>query len=87
MYVLTYVTILVFALGAATHITDGPDVLLLEASLVVENSDAVLLHHKCQRWNHTSLRGVTVVISILENREEFTLREIFQIQQLHVELQ
>lgn len=28
--VLTYVSIFVFALGAAAHITDGPDVLLLK---------------------------------------------------------
>lgn len=55
MYILTYVSVFVFALGAATHITDGPDVLLLEAGLIVENGDAVSLHHKRQRWNDTSL--------------------------------
>ena len=64
--ILTDVSIFVFALGAATHITDGPDVLLLEAGFIVENGDAVLLHHERQRWNDPSLRGVTVVISILQ---------------------
>lgn len=54
-YILTYVSIFVFALGAATHITDGPDVPLLEASLIVKNGDAVSLHHKGQRWNDTSV--------------------------------
>lgn len=66
-YILTYVSIFVFALGAATHITDGPDVALLEASLIVKNGDAVSLHHKGQRWNDTSVWRVTVVISILTN--------------------
>lgn len=55
MYTVTYVSIFVFALGAAAHITDGPDVPLLEAGLVVENGDAVSLHHKGQRWNDTCL--------------------------------
>ena len=31
----TYVSVFVFALGAAAHVTDGPDVFLLEACLVV----------------------------------------------------
>ena len=35
MYTFTYVSILVFALGAAAHITDGPDVTLLKAGLIV----------------------------------------------------
>lgn len=55
MHKLTYVSIFVFALGAATHITDGSDVPLLEPGLIVENGDAVSLHHKGQRWNDVSL--------------------------------
>lgn len=31
----TYVSVFVFALGAAAHVTDGPNVFLLEACLVV----------------------------------------------------
>jgi len=53
--ILTYVSIFVFALGAATHITDGFDVPVLEAGLVVEHGDAVSLHHKGKRWNNTDL--------------------------------
>ena len=52
---LTNVSIFVFALGAATHITDGSDVLLLEADLIVEDSDAVLLHHKGHGWNEAGI--------------------------------
>ena len=55
MYIFTNVSIFVFALGASTHITDGPDVSLLETNLIVENSDTVSVHHKGQRWNDTSL--------------------------------
>lgn len=55
MYTFTYVSILVFALGTAAHITDGPDVPLLKASLIVENGNAVFLHHKGQRWKETCL--------------------------------
>lgn len=73
MYTFTYVSILVFALGAAAHITDGPDVPLLKASLIVENGNAVFLHHKGQRWKETCLWRVTVVISILNNRKREVL--------------
>lgn len=58
-----------FALRAAAHITDGLDVLLLEAGLIVEDGDAVLLHDKCQRWNDTVLHGIAVVVSILDNKQ------------------
>lgn len=67
MQVITNVSIFVFALRAAAHVTDGPDVLLLEAGLIVEDGDAVSFHHKGQRWNNAVFRGVTVVIRILKN--------------------
>lgn len=46
IHILTYVSIFVFALGAASYIADGSDVLLLEASFIVKDGDAVFLHHK-----------------------------------------
>lgn len=46
----TYVTVGVFALGAAAHVTDGPHIPLLEATLVVKDGDAVLLDYERQRW-------------------------------------
>ena len=68
MYKHTDVSIFVFALGAASHVTDGPDVPLLEAGLVVEDGDAVSLHHEGQRWKDTNLCWVTVVICILKKQ-------------------
>lgn len=70
MQIVTNISIFVFALSAAAHITDGLDVLLLEAGLIVEDGDAVSVHHKCQCWNETSLRWITVIISILKNKTE-----------------
>lgn len=67
---LTYVSIFVFSFGAAAHIADSPDVLLLEAGLIVENSDAVSLHHKGKCWNNTNLCWITVVISVLKNGKQ-----------------
>lgn len=69
-YGLTYVSIFVFSFGAAAHIAYSPDVLLLEAGLIVENSDAVSLHHKGKSWNNTSLCWITVVISVLKNSKQ-----------------
>lgn len=66
---LTNVSIFVFALGTAAYITDRPDVLFLEADLVVKNSDAVCLHHKGKSWLDI-VRWVAVVISILENTKK-----------------
>lgn len=54
-----------FSLGAAANITDGSDVLLLEARLVVQDSDAVSLDHKGEGWNHATLTGIAVVVGIL----------------------
>ena len=45
----TYVSKLVFALGAATHITQSPDVLLPEAVLIVVHPDAVFIDDKLHR--------------------------------------
>lgn len=66
--ILTNVSVFVFALGAAAHIADSPDVLFLEADLVVKNSDAVCLHHKGESWLDT-FGWVAVVVSVLGNRE------------------
>lgn len=66
----TYVPIFVFALSAAPYIADGSDVPLQESHLIVKNGDAVLLYHKCQCWNDPSLWWVSVVISILANRNK-----------------
>lgn len=52
---LTDVAVFVFAFGAAAHVTYGPDVFLLEASLVIKNGDAVFLQHEGQRWSDTSV--------------------------------
>jgi len=55
IHIITNVSKCVFALGAATHIADGLDVSLLEATLIVEHGDAVSLHNKGQRGNSTGL--------------------------------
>lgn len=62
----TNVSIFVFALRAAAHIANSLDVPFLEASLVVENGDAVGLHHKGQSRRGT-ICWVIVVVSILKN--------------------
>lgn len=67
MFLPTYVPIFVFALSAAANIADCSDILLQESCLIVQNGDAVILYHKCQSWNDTSLRWVSVVIRILAN--------------------
>lgn len=58
-----------FALSTPAHIADSPDVLFLEADLVVKNSDAVCLHHKGEGWLDT-VRWVAVVVSVLKIREK-----------------
>lgn len=64
-YTPTNVSIFVFALGAAAHVANSLDVLFLEASLVVENGDAVGLHHKGQS-RRRPVCWVIVVVSILK---------------------
>lgn len=66
---LTNVSIFVFALGAAAHVTNSPDVLFLEADFVVKNSDAVCLHHKGKSRLDT-VRWVAVVVCVLNNSGE-----------------
>lgn len=66
------------ALGAAAHIADGSDVHLLEARLIVENSDTVLLHHERQRRNYGGLRRVTVVIGILTDGTKASIRPSYR---------
>lgn len=61
----TYVAIFVLSLGAAAYVTDGSDVLLLKATLVIEDGDAVFLQHKGQSWLHIPSQRIAVVISIL----------------------
>lgn len=51
----TYVPVLVLALGAAADVADGSDVLLQESRLIVQDGDAVVLHHERQRWNDPGL--------------------------------
>lgn len=58
-----------FALGAAAHVADSPDVLFLEAHLVVKNSDAVCLHHKGKSRLDTVQR-IAVVVGVLRNGGE-----------------
>ena len=56
-----------FALGAAAHVADGPDVLVLKALLVVQDGDAVLLHHQDQRRHHPPLQRIGVVVRVLKS--------------------
>lgn len=60
-----------FALGAAAHVADSPDVLFLEAHFVVKNSDAVCLHHKGKSRLDTVQR-IAVVVGVLRNGGEKT---------------
>lgn len=53
-----------FPFGAPADVTDGPDVLLLKPTLVVQDGDAVSLHHKGQRRLLSSVR-ITVIIGVL----------------------
>lgn len=66
--IITNVSVFVFALGAAAYVTDGPDVSLLEARLIVEDGDAISLNHKGERWDAAAPGGVTVVIGILTKK-------------------
>lgn len=70
---LTNVSIFVFALSAAAHIANSLDVPFLEASLVVENGDAVGLHHKGQSRRGT-ICWVIVVVSILKKGKLFSYK-------------
>lgn len=70
MCIITNVSVFVFALGAAAYVTDGPDVPLLEARLIVEDGDAISLHHKGKRWDGAGPGGVAVVIGILIKNAE-----------------
>lgn len=65
-----------FSFGAAAHVADRPDVLLLEAALIVENSDAVSLYHKGERWNKTRLCWITVVISVLRKGQQIKTESV-----------
>lgn len=67
-----------FSLSAAAYITNSPNVLLLEAGFIVEDSDTVSLHHKSQRWNNTRLCRVTVVVGILKERNTKSSEDIGQ---------
>ena len=67
----TYVSICVFALGAAAHVTDGSHVPLQETTLVVQDGDAVLLDDERQRRLNVLSRGIAVVICILDTQGIF----------------
>lgn len=56
-----------FSFGAPAHVTDGTDVVLLKATLVVQDGDAVLLHHEGQRRLLSAVR-ITVIISVLHTQ-------------------